>query len=102
MNSLSDSIGANPGMQPSPRPSASQPRSKPGNLQDVDRTGVHRHKRFTALPGYDSLFEKLVDKIWAKVDAENRSQSRAIFEKIARRDAGSKIRYERIHFLGTA
>jgi hypothetical protein len=29
-----------------------------------------------------AFFEKLVNRIWETVDAENRSQSRAIFERL--------------------
>jgi hypothetical protein len=36
----------------------------------------------TACPKMTAFFEKLVDQIWAKVDQDNRSQSRAIFEKL--------------------
>jgi hypothetical protein len=36
----------------------------------------------TACREMTEFFEKLVDQIWAKVDAANRSQSRAIFEKL--------------------
>lgn len=36
----------------------------------------------TACADMAGFFEKLVDQIWAKVDQDNRSQSRAIFEKL--------------------
>ena len=51
----------------------------------------------TACPDMTAFFEKLVDQIWAKVDAENRSQSRAIFEKLLGETA-ARIRGAEIPF----
>ena len=52
----------------------------------------------TACPDMTAFFEALVDRIWEKVDAENRSQSRAIFEKLL--EATPRQNPRRNPFLG--
>ena len=54
----------------------------------------------TACPDMTAFFEALVDRIWTKVDRDNRSQSRAIFEKLLGETAVKNPRRAN-PFLGT-
>jgi hypothetical protein len=54
----------------------------------------------TACPEMTAFFEKLVDHVWKKVDAENRSQSLGIFKKLLDEDTAVKNPRRRNPFLG--